>query len=172
MFTHVHREDVSFRDVKIKIPDRTWGWEWCHAPEVCAEDFGDLRKVIWVEFCLGRRWLTFACSRRPCVWVARGLGQMKKSGVSLSLCWKTLKLKSNKKFCTWTKKSSSVFRVSGFLCSIYKCYEHSMYVSHIHVMVCYIHTTLIMYLSLSSYVCVCACIYIYIYIYICIYIHV
>ena len=32
----------------------------------------------------------------------------------------------------------SVFRVSGFLCSMYICYEHSMYVSHIiHVRLCY-----------------------------------
>ena len=27
-----------------------------------------------------------------------------------------------------------VFRVSGFLCSTYICYEHSMYVSHIRIM--------------------------------------
>ena len=28
-------------------------------------------KVSWVEFCLGRRWLTFICSPRPCVGCAR-----------------------------------------------------------------------------------------------------
>ena len=27
-----------------------------------------------------------------------------------------------------------VFRVSGFLCSMYICYEYSMYVSHIRIM--------------------------------------
>ena len=47
---------------------------------------------------------------------------------------KTFKLKGNKKFCTWTKKSLRVFRVSGFLCSMYICYEHSMCVSHIRIM--------------------------------------
>ena len=42
-----------------------------------------------------------------------------------------------KRFRTWTKKSLRVCRVSGFLCSMYICYEHSMYVSHIHEWVCY-----------------------------------
>ena len=71
---------------------------------------GVLKKsVTWVESCLGRRRLTFTCSpkpdQRPCVGCALGLGQMEKSGVSLSLCRKTFKLKGNKKFRTWTKKS-------------------------------------------------------------------
>ena len=54
---------------------------------------------------------------------------------------KPFKLKGNKKFRTWTKKSSSLFRVSGFLCSMYICYEHSMYVSRIHVWLCNSTTT-------------------------------
>ena len=57
--------------------------------------------------------------------------------VHLSSLCRNLKLKGNKRFRTWTKKSLCVFRVSGFLCSMYICYEHSMYVSHIHVWVCY-----------------------------------
>ena len=92
------------------------------------------KSVSRVESCFGRRRLTFACSPWPCVGCARGLGQIEKSGVSLFLCRKTFKLKGNKKFRTWTKKSSSVFRVSGFLCSMYIYYEHSMYVSHIRIM--------------------------------------
>ena len=99
---------------------------------------GILKKSVnWVESCLGRRRLTFACSPWPCVGCARGLGRMEMSGVSLTLCGKTFKLKGNKKFRTWTKKSSSVFCVSGFLCSMYICYEHSMYVSHIHIWLWY-----------------------------------
>ena len=45
-------EDVSFRDVKMKITDRnmTGGWQRRHTPEASAEDFGDLRKVNFVEF--------------------------------------------------------------------------------------------------------------------------
>ena len=35
---------MSFIDVKIKIPDRTWGCEWRHALEACAEDFGDFKQ--------------------------------------------------------------------------------------------------------------------------------
>ena len=35
------------------------------------------------------------------------------------------------------RRSRKCFRISGFLCSMYICYEHSMYVSHIHVWVCY-----------------------------------
>ena len=38
--------DVSFRDVTIETPDRKCDrrMESCHAPEACAEDFGDLKK--------------------------------------------------------------------------------------------------------------------------------
>ena len=32
------------------------------------------------------------------------------------------------------------FCFSGFLCSMYICYEHSMCVLHIHVWPCYLHT--------------------------------
>ena len=39
-------------------------------------------------------------------------------------CRKTFKLKGNENF---------FFRVSGFLCTMYICNEHSMYVSHTHV---------------------------------------
>ena len=142
MFTCARGKDVSFKDVKIKIPDRTWGCEWRHAPETCAEDFGRFEKS-WVEFCLGRRRLTFAYSPWPCVGCASGLGEMVKFGVSLSLCRKTFKLKGNKKFRTWTKKSSSVFRVSWFLCSINTWVMNvlhtgmNMSISRIHIWICY-----------------------------------
>ena len=39
----------------------------------------------------------------------------------------------------------SVFRVSGFLCSMYICYEHSMYISHIHVWLCYVYIYIYIY---------------------------
>ena len=53
--------------------------------------------------------------------------------VSLSLCRKTFKLKGNKKFRTWTKKSSTVFRVSGFLCYQYMCVMDILCMFHISV---------------------------------------
>ena len=97
----------------------------------------DLKSQL-VESCLGRRRLTFACTPWPCVGCTRGLGQMEKSGVSLSLCRKTFKPKGNKKFRTWPKKSSNVFRVSGFLCSIYMCVMNILCTFHISVSwVCY-----------------------------------
>ena len=49
----------------------------------------------------------------------------------------TFKLKGNKRFRTWTKKSLLVFRISGFLCSMYICSDHSMYVSHIRIWLWY-----------------------------------
>ena len=60
---------------------------------------GDLRKVSELSFAVGRS-LTSACSPWPCSGCARVLGQMDKSGVYLSICRKTFKLKVNKKFRT------------------------------------------------------------------------
>ena len=39
-------------------------------------------------------------------------------------------------------RSRKCFSCFGFLCSMYICYEHSVYVSHIHVWVCYTCTQL------------------------------
>ena len=43
------------------------------------EDFGDLRKVSELSFCLQRRRLTFGAHRGLVVGAARGGGQMEKS---------------------------------------------------------------------------------------------
>ena len=124
------RVDVSFVDVKMEVPHR--GCEWRHAPEACAEYSGRFEKVSVLSLVFRRRRVTFASSQWPCgechtCWGRRWKSQHRNM-VPLSLCRKTFKLKGNKKFRTWTKKSS-IFRVSGFLCSMYICYEHSMYVS-------------------------------------------
>ena len=106
-------------------------WMTSCTGSACGGFWGFWKKsVSWILGPDENGWLSLA--RR--VGCARGLGQMEKSGVSLSLCRKTFKLKGNKKFRTWTKKSSSVFRVSGFLCSMYICNEHSMFISHIRIM--------------------------------------
>ena len=76
----------------------------------------------------GGRRLIFANSSWPCVRCTHGLGQMEKSGVSLSLCRKTFKLKKVISFVP-ELRSPKCFCVSGFLCSMYICYEHSMYIS-------------------------------------------
>ena len=99
-------EDVSFTDVKIKIPDRK-----CDQG-ACAEDFGRfLRKVrSWVLQSEEEGRLSFA--HRGLVAGAHvmmgGGGRWKSQHrkiVPLSLGRKTFKLKGNKKFRTWTKKS-------------------------------------------------------------------
>ena len=94
-----------------------------------TEDFENLKikSVSWVETCLGRRRLTFVCSQRPWAGVARDGGRWKsqnRKNVYLSFCRRTFKLKGNKKFRTWTKKSLRVFRISRFLGSLHICYEH------------------------------------------------
>ena len=78
-----------------------------------------------------------ACATR--VVGADGKASIGRICISL-LMSENLKTQSNKKFRTWTKKSLRVFRVSGFLCSMYICYEHSMYVSHIRIWRWYINT--------------------------------
>ena len=105
MFTRERGVDVSFRDVTIKIPDRGYdrGCEWRHAPEAWAEIWE--KSVSWVlgpeeDFRLLTEARLVACGG-----CARGLGQMEKSGVSLSLGRKTFYLKGNKRFRNWTKKS-------------------------------------------------------------------
>ena len=93
--------------------------------------------VSRVETCLGRRWLTFACSRKPWADVTWDGGgpQMKKPEwkecVSLSLCWRTFKLKGNKNFFLPELRSRKCF--SCFEISMFYLYGHSMYVSHIAI---------------------------------------
>ena len=57
----------------------------------------------------------------------------KRKIVPLLMSKKNFKLKGNKKFCTWTKKSLRVFRISRFLCSMLYIYEHYMSISDIVV---------------------------------------
>ena len=124
----------------------TCGCEWRHAPEARAEDFGDFEKVSW-ELDSEREGLTFGArwgQKNLCATGATRVGGGADGKTSIErLCIslpyvETCKLKGYKRFRTWTKKSLRVFRVSGFLCSMYICYEHSMDVSHIHVWLRYI----------------------------------
>ena len=60
---------------KNPIERLTSGCEWRHAPEARRGFWEILKKsVSWVESCLRRRRLTFACSRRPCDGWARDGG--------------------------------------------------------------------------------------------------
>ena len=70
---------------------------------------GSVRGGFWGQSVELRRRLTFGARRSQASGLAAGdardVGQMEKSGESLSLCRKTFKLKGNKKFRAWTKKS-------------------------------------------------------------------
>ena len=91
-----------------------------------------------VDFRGSQRPDEFARYGRHTCWGADGKSQNRKNVYLSSLC-RNLKLKGNKRFRTWTKKSLRVF-VFRDSCSMYICYEHSMYVSHISVSsVWYIH---------------------------------
>ena len=106
-----------------------------------AEDFGNFEKVSWVESCLGRRRLAFACSPKPCQrplwWVPhemgrRGGGRWKsqnRKNVHLSpYVEEPLNSKVIKSFVPELR--SRVFRVSRFLC-LFILY---MSISHIRIM--------------------------------------
>ena len=70
MFTRPRVEDMSFRDVKIKIPDRivTWGCEWRHAPEVCAVDYGVFEKNQLIGFLARKKAADFRGTPKPGQW--------------------------------------------------------------------------------------------------------
>ena len=55
---------------KNPIERLTRGCEWRHTPEAGVRRiWGILKKsVSWLESCLGRRWLAFACSPKPGHW--------------------------------------------------------------------------------------------------------
>ena len=72
MFTHVGGANVSLRDVIIAhMGNGARECGWCHAPEARGGFWG-FGKVSWVESCLGRRRLTFACLQKPGQWPCRG----------------------------------------------------------------------------------------------------
>ena len=64
-----HNSPDGKRGFRVQVMSRT-GSAW--------RNWGILKKVSWVESCIGRRRLTFACSRRPWAGIARdGAGRWK-----------------------------------------------------------------------------------------------
>ena len=112
--------------------------EWRHAPEARG-GFGEFLKksVCWELDTERDGGLSLACGDlcggcHTCCGGERGRWKSQnRKIVPLSLCWRTFKLKGNKKARTWTKKSLRVFRISRFLCSMYICNERPMYISNI-----------------------------------------
>ena len=98
--------------------------------------------------------------------------------VSLSLCRKTFKLKGNKKFRTWTKKSLSVFVFRDSYVN-YICALWILWTFCVPVWICLFHifmygyvTYIYIYIYIHIYIYIYSYIYIYIYIYIHIYIYI
>ena len=106
---------------------------------------GILKKVSELSSWFGRRRLTFASSPKPGQWPRGGChtcwgggrwkSQNRKNVYLSPYVEEPLNSKVIKSFVPEIR--SRVFRASGCLCSMYICYEHSIYVSHIHVWVCY-----------------------------------
>ena len=134
-------EDVSFTDVKIKIPERTWGCEWCHAPEACAEDFVGFEKVSWVEFLARKKTVNFhllakALWRVHTWWGADGKARIEKMCISLPYV-ETFNSKVIKGFVPELRSRYVffVFRDSYVLCiNLWTFYVHFIQ-SHIITMV-------------------------------------
>ena len=142
---------MSFRDVKIKTPDRigTRGCEWRHALEAWAEDIGDLRKrVSWVpaseresrdsELGEARRICALRAPRVGWVESWRCKSSQHRKIVSLSSCQITFNSKVIK-FRTWTNFVNFVFSDSRclFHASVYLAMQqflilYSLYTSLLH----------------------------------------
>ena len=106
--------------------------EWCHAPEACVEDLGDLKKVSELSFSVRRRQLTFGARQMLHVIWGRWKSQYRNIVYLSPYVKKPSNSKVIKSFIPELR--CRVFCVSGFLCSLYVHYEHSMYISHIRIM--------------------------------------
>ena len=164
LFTHAGAADVWLRDVTRALKENgATECGWRYALEA-RRGFGGFWKSQLVEFCLGRRQLAFACSpkpgqwpcggchhkKRPCATLARWVGRSTntatrvggwgdekfiKERLCISLPYvETFNSKVIKGFVPELRSRYVffVFRDSYVLC-IY-IYEHSMYISHSHIM--------------------------------------
>ena len=116
MFTRARGVDVSFREVKIKIPDRGM---WMTSCTGSARTRHRTRRIDFSGLAEAR----LICALRVPHEMgsgADGKARIERMCISLLMSKNLQKLNGNKSF-----------RVSGFLCSMYICYERSMYVSHI-----------------------------------------
>ena len=105
--------DVSFRDVKIKIPNREmWMTSWTGSER--GGFWGIWKKSVELRRGHRTRRVDFGGSQRPdefcALWAPHKMGGGRwkshpRKILPLSLCRKTFKLKGNKKFRAWTKKS-------------------------------------------------------------------
>ena len=114
---HVRRVDVSLRYVTIGYRVRMTSG--------ARRISGIWRKLVEMRPASGEDgWLSLArgdlCGGCHTCWGGGRWKSQNRKIVPLSLCRRTFKLKGNKKVRTWTKKLLRVFRISRFLCSLYK----------------------------------------------------
>ena len=115
----------------------------------------DLRKAL-VEFCRREKKVDFrllaeALRRVRTWWGADGKVSIERLCLS-PYVEKPFNSKVIKKFRTWTKKSSTVFRVSGFLC--YLCALWTLWTFCVPVWICTFHISISWYVTSSSLVTV------------------
>ena len=140
-------ENVSFIDVKI--PEKGWPVDVNDVMHrKCAKDFGRFEKVSWVEFCLGRRRLAFACSLKPVQWPlwrvphmlagGRWKSQNRKNVYLSPYVEEPLNSKVIKSFVPElrSRKCFSCFEIPMFY--VYK-YEHAMSISHMAFIMAMVH---------------------------------
>ena len=148
VFMHVGGTDVSLRDVTIAQMEIGARELWMTSRTGSARGgFGGFWKSQLVELRTGHRTRRvdfrgsespdeFARYRRRTRW---GWGRWKSQN------WKNVYLSPYVKEPLNSKviksfvpelRSRKCFCVSGFLCSMYICYEHSMYISHIRIWLC------------------------------------
>ena len=113
------------------------GCERRHAPEACAEDFRDLKKSerVGLGFSVRGRRLTFRACRSL---AGRGRWKIVIERLCLSLPYVKNPFNSKviKSFVP-ELRSRKCFLCFGIpMLSIYVRYEHSMYISHIHIWLC------------------------------------
>ena len=99
---------------------------------------GILKKSVELSLAVRRRRVTFTCSPRlfggchTCGGGGRWKRQNRKNVYLSPYVEEPLNSKVIKSFVP-ELRNRKCFCVSGFLCSMYICYEHSMYVSHIRI---------------------------------------
>ena len=131
---------MTFRDVKIKIPDRRMWMTSCTG--IARRIWGDLKNSVsrvknWTPNEKGRlsglpdEFVRYGRCTRWCVCGGGEEKSQNRKNVYLSpYVVEPLNSKVIKSFVL-ELRSRKCFCVSGFLCSMYICCEHSMYVSHI-----------------------------------------
>ena len=135
VFTRAGGTDVALRDVTIaQMGNGATEYGWRHAPETCR-GLRELGKIQLVELSSASgeySWPSLVTGAHMWGGGADKTSQNRKNVYLSPYVEEPLNSKVIKSFVPELR--SRVFRVSRFLCSMYICYEHFMYVSRSHIM--------------------------------------